>query len=130
MTRLQSRCVSMLTPVILLPIVCHAQAVITNISYGPPGAFKGAPGQVVQLWVRGLNAPTAFADRLPLPTTLAGVSVGFTATGFSVDLRRTELGPGGAEILAPILSVLSSTTSGTFTSLVTIQIPTELSGCT
>src|SRR5216684_6610118 len=112
MTRLQSRCVSMLTTVLLFPIVCQAQAVITNISYGPPGAFKGAPGQVVQLWVRGLNAPTTFADRLPLPTTLAGVSVGFTATGFSVDLRSTELGPGGAEFLAPIFSVIRTNKSG------------------
>jgi hypothetical protein len=34
-----------------------------------------APGQVVTLFVRGLNVPDAVADTVPLPRTLAGVTV-------------------------------------------------------
>src|SRR2546426_6984953 len=48
---------------------------IFSASYGLPLLAPVAPGQVVTLFIRGLKAGPASASALPLPTTLAGVSV-------------------------------------------------------
>jgi hypothetical protein len=80
-----------------------------------------APGQVVTLFVRGLNVPNAVADTVPLPRTLAGVTV----------VVKNPPTPNYPTTL-PIFSVQSSPDScggGLFdfcnTTAVTIQVPFE-----
>lgn len=48
---------------------------IISTGYAFPGDTSVAAGQVITLFVRGLNVPNAFAAAAPLPTTLGGISV-------------------------------------------------------
>jgi hypothetical protein len=54
--------------------------------YGLPAGFTVAPGQVVRLFVQGIGANLSqpvFATSLPLPTTLADISIRFQEVGSS-----------------------------------------------
>jgi uncharacterized protein (TIGR03437 family) len=48
---------------------------IISAGYTFPGDTPVAPGQVITLFVRGLNVSDAFAHTLPLPTMLGGITV-------------------------------------------------------
>jgi uncharacterized protein (TIGR03437 family) len=48
---------------------------IVSVGYVMPSYAVAAPGQVLTLFVRGLNVPDASASAFPLPTDLSGVSV-------------------------------------------------------
>ncbi len=54
---------------------------IVSIGYSPPAMPSVAPGQVVTLFVNGLNVPDATAVGLPLPRTLGGVTVKVKSSG-------------------------------------------------
>src|SRR5712692_1844202 len=99
---------------------------IFSASYGLPTLGPVAPGQVVTLFIRGLKAGPASASTLPLPTTLAGVSV---------SLKQ----PGGYSGSAPIFRILPLDPAGLGCaggralpcglSAVTVQIPFEIRTC-
>ena len=48
---------------------------VASATYDFPGGTLVAPGQVITLFVRGLNVPNAVAKSIPLPNSLSGVSV-------------------------------------------------------
>ncbi len=48
---------------------------VAYTGYSFRGSPAVAPGQIITLFVRGLNVPNAVADKIPLPTTLGGVTV-------------------------------------------------------
>jgi len=99
---------------------------IFSAGYGLPLLAPVAPGQVVTLFIRGLKAGPASASTLPLPTTLAGVSVSLKqAGGFSGPapiFRILPLDPAGlgCDGGRPVPCGLSA---------VTVQIPFEIRAC-
>lgn len=104
------------------PVLAWSQPTnyIAAAGYSLPGTGV-APGQVVTLFVRGLNVPNAVANTVPLPRTLSGVTV--VVTNPPTPNYPTTL---------PIFSVQSSPDScggglTTFcnTTEVTVQIPFE-----
>ena len=66
-------------PVVLLflCVILTARAQLVGLSYGSPPSIKLAPGQIVTLWVAGLNAIPSSPVKAPsLPVTeLAGISL-------------------------------------------------------
>jgi uncharacterized protein (TIGR03437 family) len=48
---------------------------VASAEYSFRGPTAVAPGQIITLFVRNLNVPNAVADRVPLPTTLSGITV-------------------------------------------------------
>ena len=106
---------------VLLVASCDLQAQnqIVSAGYSIPEPPAFAAGQVVTLFVRGLKVPDAAANGLPLPTTLAGITV------------RVRSGISGYPEQLPIFSVRTfdfcAGRIGTSCPLthVTVQIPTE-----
>jgi hypothetical protein len=93
---------------------------IAAAGYQFPAPAQVAFGQLITLFVRGLNIPDAASNTLPLPTTVSGISV------------RVKNPPQQAyPNLLPILSVRSYfDLCGSFagycdTTAITVQIPTE-----
>src|ERR1043166_4649395 len=56
-------------------LLAQVQNRIVSAGYEIPTYPSVAPGQVITLFVRGLNVPDAFASGTPLPTTLSGITV-------------------------------------------------------
>lgn len=104
--------------IVALPLA-HAQNQIVTAGYDIPVLTAVARGQVLTLFVRGLKAPDAAATSIPLPTTLAGVSV------------RVKSNIRGYPDRLPIFSIRSfdfcEGRPGVVCQLthVTVQIPTE-----
>ena len=86
-------------PLLTAPLLGQTGNEIVSVGYGVPLPTPVAPGQLVTLFVRGLNGGPAMASTLPLPTMLAGVSV---------SLRQ----PGLASAFAPILRILPVDAAG------------------
>ncbi len=107
-----------------LTIFGQSPNTVVGAGYTPPVPIKVAPGQAVTLFLQGIGGDLpqpVRADRLPLPTTLAGISV---------SLHQTS-GP-QAGLPVPLFSVErydfcrpASTLCGPLT-LVTVQIPFDL----
>ncbi len=99
---------------------------IVSAGFTPPKAMSTAPGQLVTFFVRGLRAGPAIASTLPLPTTLAGVSV---------SLKQGDLFSGSAPIFHIIPLDSAGLRCGPETGLlcgltaVTVQIPFEIGSC-
>lgn len=97
---------------------------VAATGYSFPSANPVAPGQVITLFVHGLNAMDAVANTAPLPTMLSGVSV-----------RVKNVIPNGVPgypLLLPIFSIHSYSADCSAgrvqfceTTAVTVQIPTE-----
>lgn len=79
-----------------------------------------APGQVITLFVQGLKAQAARADRLPLPTSLNGVSVLLTQTQAPIALPIFSIGR-----VDTCFAQRDGFVCGNL-SLITVQIPFEL----
>lgn len=60
--------------------LAQAQTQIVSAGYDLPTIPSFTPGQVITLFVSGLNVPDAFAPGTPLPTTLSGVTVKVSST--------------------------------------------------
>ena len=101
---------------------------LTGLGYADPARIQVAPGQVTTLFMTGLNLDKANPQRataLPLPTSLAGISV--------------TLNQSKESYLAPLLVVqqlalcsagaagTSAAASGCLLGAITLQIPWELS---
>ena len=59
-------------------LTLSGQAAFVTPGYRAPAAVAGAPGQLITLFVNGLNIQLSapqYAQTYPLPTTLAGISV-------------------------------------------------------
>ncbi len=96
-----------------------------SVGYQRPIQVPAAPGQMVALFVRGLKAQAAEASSLPLPTTLAGVTVSFAQAGRTGNMPIFRVIPqpdgllgcfGGSSNLCGLTAVI-------------VQIPTELQIC-
>src|SRR5258708_1175779 len=59
----------------------------------PSTPIRTAPGQILTIYVQGLRGTQAFADRLPLPTTLAGVSVFLVQNGSQIPVPLFSIQP-------------------------------------
>lgn len=59
----------------VLPACAQTGPEIANAGYAWPASIPVTPGQIITLFVKGLNASPRNASALPLPTNLNGVSV-------------------------------------------------------
>ena len=106
---------------LVLVSLAQTQTQIVSAGYDLPTIPSFTPGQVITLFVRGLNVPDAFAAGTPLPTTLSGVTVKVNSTIpnypdrlpiFSVRSYGCAVGGTGPLLLCPLTGV-------------TVQMPTE-----
>jgi uncharacterized protein (TIGR03437 family) len=110
--------------VFVCPLLAQGPNVVTQAGYTAPQPIRVAPGQVITLFVRTSSITltnAVAANGLPLPTSLAGLSV---------SMRQT-FSEGGMDV--PILSanpvqLCSAVIPATCSSLtaITVQIPFEL----
>lgn len=110
-----------LIPFLLPALLAQADSTSAPAGYNFPAPTQVAPGQVITLFVRGLQVPNATASGNSWPTTLGGVTV-------AVENPPTANYP----LTIPIFSVFSSPTqcaggnsSYCNTTAVTVQIPFE-----
>jgi len=98
---------------LLLALTCHAQTdsppgMVVSADYRGAGPLEVevAPGQIVTLFVHGISKAsiggrfpyTVFADGLPLPYTLEGISVTANWQGRTLEVPLLAVGVGSASI--------------------------------
>jgi hypothetical protein len=107
---------------------------LTGTGYADPSVIKVAPGQITTLYVTGLKTVLSVqpvnATSLPLPTTLAGISVTLNQTGTQpspiplLSVQQVSVCSTGSA--SPPLSPTSLSPDCLITAI-TVQIPFELS---
>lgn len=104
--------------------LCQAGNIVVGGGFTPPVPINVAPGEVLTIFVHGIGVgltEPAVATSIPLPTTLAGISV-------SLQQQAGPQGPLPVPLFAvfPVKTCLSSqlTGCGAFTGI-TLQIPFE-----
>jgi hypothetical protein len=106
---------------------------LTGTGYGDPSVIKVAPGQITTLFVTGLKTvllSPVNATILPLPTTLAGISVSLIQTGnqpTQVPLLSIQQSLVCSISNASPLPSPASLSPACFITAITVQIPFELS---
>jgi uncharacterized protein (TIGR03437 family) len=124
---------------IALSVVAVAQSgpTLVGTGYTFPGRII-APGQIVRLQITGLNTVLASpftpysqkATSVPLPTTMAGISVQVTQyVTANLGIPSTAVGPFALPILAlsqESFCLLGSSSPACLITVVTVQIPTLL----
>lgn len=104
---------------------------LAGAGYSDPSVIRAAPGQITTLFVTGLktvlSSQPVKATSLPLPTTLAGISVTLNQTGqqpFPVPLLSVQQMPICSNGGAP--PPLSGFTPDCLITAITVEIPFEL----
>jgi uncharacterized protein (TIGR03437 family) len=80
-------------------------AVVTGAGYDPPMLPQGAPGQLITFSISGVGrrlTQSVVADKLPLPTVLADISISFDDTYLIPLLSAEPLGDGFTLVTAQI----------------------------
>jgi uncharacterized protein (TIGR03437 family) len=121
-----------------IPASAQSAPALTAVGYQDPRLLIVAPGQVITFFITGASIvlphpdnqdAMVTADQLPLPTSLAGFSVGLSQLGFElIPLPPFSMGP----ILLPIFSIeqtnhcLNAQTPDCFVTAITVEILPEL----